>query len=208
MFDITRYATVAQQIVEVGESLYERGWSPATSSNYSARIDDEHVAITVSGKHKGELEVRDVMVVDLEGNPVQCTTTPSAETPLHTAIYELDPEVGAVLHTHSVASTALSRLLGEEESVQIADYELQKAFPGRETHASEMVLPIFENTQDMPALAERTRRDLSENPQRAGYLIRGHGLYTWGRSMTECRRHVEALESLLSCELKLRRSNR
>lgn len=71
MFDVTRYATVAQSIIEAGQFLYQRGWSPATSSNYSARIDREHIAITVSGRHKGQLTAGDVMVVDLAGNPVQ-----------------------------------------------------------------------------------------------------------------------------------------
>ena len=202
MFDITRYATVAQAIVEAGQVLDRRGWSPATSSNYSARIDGEHIAITVSGTHKGRLEVRDVMVVDRDGEPVHCAARPSAETRLHTVIYDLYPDVGAVLHTHSETSTVLSRQLSDRDELEVTDYELQKALPGYETHASTLRLPIFENTQDIPALAERTRRYFTEHPDRPGYLIRGHGLYTWGQTMEECLHHVEALEFLMSCELK------
>ncbi|MFB6350922.1 MAG: methylthioribulose 1-phosphate dehydratase [Bradymonadaceae bacterium] len=207
MFDVTRYATVAQVIVDAGQVLDGRGWSPATSSNYSARIDREHIAITVSGTHKGKLEVRDVMVVDRDGEPVHCAARPSAETLLHTVIYNLYPEVGAVLHTHSTTSTVLSRHLSDQDELAMTDYELQKALPGYETHASNLCLPIFENTQDISALAERTRRYLTEHPDHPGYLIRGHGLYTWGQTMEDCLRHVEALEFLMSCELKQMRVN-
>ncbi len=84
MFDVTQYAAAAQAIVDAGRFLYDRGWSPATSSNYSARLDHDHVAITVSGRHKGQLSTNDVMVVDLNGNPVHSTAKSSAETLLHT----------------------------------------------------------------------------------------------------------------------------
>ena len=47
MFDVTRYAIAAQSIVDAGRFLYDRGWS-RTCNNYSARIDSDHVAITVS----------------------------------------------------------------------------------------------------------------------------------------------------------------
>lgn len=208
MLDITRYAAAAQSIVDAGHLLYERGWSPSTSSNYSARIDENHIAITVSGRHKGELQPRDVMVVDLDGKPVQCAARPSAETLLHTVIYDLYTDVGAVLHTHSVTATVLSRYLRDQDELEVTDYELQKAFPGYETHASVLRLPIFDNTQDIPALAEHTRRYFAEHADHPGYLIRGHGLYTWGKTMDDCLRHVEALEFLMSCELELLRLNR
>ena len=205
MFDVTRYAAAAQSIIEAGRFLYARGWSPATSSNYSARVDAAHIAITVSGKHKGELGAGDVMVVDLSGEPVQSDCRSSAETLLHTVLYDLFPHVDAVLHTHSVNATVISRVLAGQDRLVLQDYELQKAFSGVTTHEGEMVIPIFENTQDIAALAEATRAHFQDHPEQPAYLIRGHGLYTWGRSMTECLRHVEALEFLLNCELETMR---
>lgn len=201
MFDVSRYAVVAEDIVDAGRFLYERGWSPATSSNYSARIDNEHVAITVSGRHKGQLGAGDVMVVDLQGKPVQSDSRASAETLLHTALYQVFPDVGAVLHTHSVNATVLSRLLPAGERLKFEGYELQKAFDGIETHDSTTTVPVFENTQDIEALARETREWFLEHPAQPGYLIRGHGLYTWGKTMADCLRHVEAFEFLFECEL-------
>ncbi|MGB1950330.1 MAG: methylthioribulose 1-phosphate dehydratase [Marinobacter sp.] len=201
MFDVTRYAEAAQSIVDAGRFLYSRGWSPATSSNYSARLDDHHIAITVSGRHKGELAAGDVMVVDLAGQPVQSQSRSSAETLLHTVLYEVFPEVGAVLHTHSVNATVLSRLLPPDQSLILEGYELQKAFPGQDTHDASLQVPVFDNTQDIPDLAGRTAQWFRDHPQQPGYLIRGHGLYTWGRTMADCLRHVEAFEFLFECEL-------
>lgn len=205
MFDVTRYAHAAQSIIEAGRFLYGRGWSPATSSNYSARVDDRHIAITVSGRHKGQLGAGDVMVVNLEGEPVQSDCRASAETLLHTVIYDLFPEVDAVLHTHSVNATVISRLLAGRDSLELDDYELQKAFQGVTTHEQTLTIPIFDNTQDIAALSQATRNHFQDHPEQPGYLIRGHGLYTWGNSMQDCLRHVEAMEFLLSCELEMMR---
>ncbi len=205
MFDVTRFAVAAESIVEAGRFLYQRGWSPATSSNYSARIDDQHIAITVSGRHKGQLGAGDVMVVDLSGQPVQSNCRSSAETRLHTVLYELFPEVGAVLHTHSVKATVLSRLLEPGRALELEGYELQKAFTGVQTHESVLTVPVFDNTQDIDALARDTRAWFAEHPEQPGYLIRGHGLYTWGRTMADCLRHVEAFEFLFECELETMR---
>ncbi|MCL7945246.1 methylthioribulose 1-phosphate dehydratase [Marinobacter sp. ATCH36] len=208
MFDVTSYAIAAQSIIEAGHFLYGQGWSPATSSNYSARIDDEHIAVTVSGRHKGQLVAGDVMVVDLSGKAVQSNARSSAETGLHTVLYQTFPEVGAVLHTHSVKATVLSRLLPPGEPLTLRGYELQKAFSGIDTHESELTIPVFDNTQDIPALARQTGEWFQQHPEQPGYLIRGHGLYTWGRTMADCLRHVEAFEFLFECELETMRVRR
>lgn len=205
MFDVTRYAIAAQSIVDAGRFLYDRGWSPATSSNYSARIDSDHVAITVSGRHKGQLAAGDVMVVDLNGNPVQSNCKSSAETLLHTVLYQVFPDAGAVLHTHSVKATVLSRLIRPGKSLELEGYELQKAFAGVTSHEGRLSIPVFDNTQDIPALAEQTGEWFRAHPEQPGYLIRGHGLYTWGATMADCLRHVEAFEFLFECELETMR---
>ncbi|HCW90107.1 MAG TPA: methylthioribulose 1-phosphate dehydratase [Marinobacter sp.] len=204
-YDFADVAEAARSIVEAGRFLYQQGWSPATSSNYSRRIGDRHVAITVSGRHKGQLTESDVMVVDLQGKPVQSRAKPSAETLLHTVLYELYPEAGAVLHTHSVKATVLSRLTPPGQVYEVQGYEIQKAFPGIDSHEGTLRIPVFDNTQDIPALAEQTRRWFTDNPQQPGYLIRGHGLYTWGKTMADCLRHVEAFEFLFACELETMR---
>lgn len=89
---------LTQQIIDAGRFLYGRGWSPATSSNYSARLDEQRALLTVSGKHKGQLGFDDVLATDLAGNSLEPGKKPSAETLLHTQLYAWNPAIGAVLH--------------------------------------------------------------------------------------------------------------
>ncbi|MEL1091233.1 methylthioribulose 1-phosphate dehydratase [Pseudomonas sp. OB66] len=194
---------LAQQIVDAGRFLYGRGWSPATSSNYSTRLSPSEALLTVSGKHKGQLSVDDVLATDLSGNSLEPGKKPSAETLLHTQLYSWRAEIGAVLHTHSVNATVLSRLT-QEEFIEFEDYELQKAFSGISTHESRVRVPIFDNDQDIARLAAKVQPWLDAHPDCVGYLIRGHGLYTWGAQMSDALRQIEAFEFLFECELKTR----
>ena len=194
---------LSQAIIDAGRFLYDRGWSPATSSNYSARLSSAEALLTVSGKHKGQLTPDDLLAVDMDGRSLEDDKKPSAETLLHTQLYRWRPEIGAVLHTHSVNATVLSRLC-LSDSLVFADYELQKAFSGVATHESQVTVPIFDNDQDIERLASRVQPWLDLHPDCVGYLIRGHGLYTWGAQMRDALRQIEAFEFLFECELKMR----
>lgn len=190
------------ELIEVGRFFDGRGWAPATSGNYSARVDTENVAITVSGVHKGELTANELMLVDLKGEKVAShldEQRSSAETLLHTQIYCRDASVGAVLHSHSCLSTVVSRMRGDR--VILEGYELQKALPGVETHAGRVIVPIFDNEQDIPRLARRVEACWDGPEPFLGYLIRGHGLYSWGVGVADARRHIEAFEFMFECEL-------
>jgi methylthioribulose-1-phosphate dehydratase len=191
------YASAAAAIVATGRRLDARGLAPATAGNYSVRLGDGSIAVTVSGEHKGRLSADRVMRVDPAGQPLEAKR-PSAETLLHCLIYAIDAGAGAVLHTHSVAGTVLSRALGDE--IVLAGYELLKIFPGTNTHDTRIALPLVDNSQDMAALAEMLRPILAaQDPIIPAFYIRGHGLYAWGASMAEAENLVEAIEFLLTC---------
>lgn len=194
---------LTEQIIQAGRFLYARGWSPATSSNYSARLSANQVLLTVSGKHKGQLVEDDILATDLQAQSLEPHKKPSAEALLHTQLYNWQSSIQAVLHTHSVNATVLSRLEAGSQ-IEFTDYELQKAFNGISGHEQPLLVPIFANDQDMPRLAQQVQQWLDTHPDCPGYLIRGHGLYTWGESMQEALRHIEAFEFLLECELKVR----
>ncbi len=193
---------LTRQIIDAGRFLYGRGWSPATSSNYSARLAADRALLTVSGKHKGQLGEDDVLETDLDGNSLEPGKKPSAETLLHTQLYAWRPEIGAVLHTHSVNATVLSRLTAGDR-LELEGYELQKAFSGVTTHEGRVIVPIFDNDQDIARLAAKVQPWLDAHLDCPGYLIRGHGLYTWGARMSDALRQVEAFEFLFECELKV-----
>lgn len=201
-YDPTRLRHLAGELITNIRELGHAGWTPATSSNFSMRLDDRHAAITVSGRNKTQLTEADIMVVDFDGHPVATELRPSAETLLHTQLYRRFAGVGCVLHTHSLVQTVASRLFAPQGHVRFEDYELQKAFAGNTTHDASMDVPVFANTQDMTELAAKVEAALDAQPM-WGYLIEGHGVYAWGRDMPEARRHLEAFEFLLACELKM-----
>jgi methylthioribulose-1-phosphate dehydratase len=203
--DSKRLTDCANAIAAAGRRLGAQGLTPATSSNFSMRLDASHIAVTVSGRDKGALTANDVMVVDMRGNPDGTSARPCAATALHTQIYARFPESNAVLHTHSRTQTVASRLFAQAGVVRFDGYELQKAIAGHTSHEQAIDLPVFPNTQHMPELVERVDAWIKSGNPLYGYLIEGHGLYTWGRDMAEAERHVEAFEFLLACELDLRR---
>jgi methylthioribulose-1-phosphate dehydratase len=199
------FEACADAIAETARELAALGWTPATSSNFSMRVDAEHAAITVSGRHKGRLGREDIMLVDLDGHAIGTDARPSAETALHTQIYRRWPQMGAVLHTHSRTQSVASRLFASDGVICLQGWELQKAITGYLTHESTLEIPVFPNTQHMPELVAQVDAWLDAGKPLHAYLIDGHGIYTWGRDMTETHRHLEALEFLLSCELDLKK---
>jgi len=203
-YDATRLRELAEEIIVNVRELALAGLTPATSSNFSRRLDERHAAITVSGRDKGRLVEDDIMVVDMDGQAIGDARRPSAETLLHTQLYRRFAEIGCVLHTHSKVQTIASRLYSGSGHVPIEGYELLKAFAGNDTHETRIDVPVLSNTQDMRTLAAQVDA-LLDRQCMWGYLIDGHGLYTWGRDMGEARRHLDAFEFLLGCELELRR---
>ncbi len=204
-YDPVALAQAARTIAETGRDLAALGWTPATSSNFSMRLDPMHIAVTISGRDKGRLSGEDVMVVDMDGRAVATDARPSAETLLHTQIYRRFPEASAVLHTHSRQQTVASRFYASRGLIRFEGWELQKAICGYTTHESALDVPVFANTQDMNVLVREVDAWLDAGKSLSGYLIDGHGIYTWGKDMPETRRHLEAFEFLLACELDLTR---
>ena len=188
-------AEVAPQIAELARLCYAREWAPGTSGNFSATVsrDPLRLAITTSGVDKGTLTPDDIVEIDGLGRMVAGSGRPSAESSLHLAVVRARG-AGAVLHTHSIWSTIISE--SGDHGVAIEGYEMLKGLDGVVTHEHREWLPVFENTQDWAAAAPEVEGFLAEHPDTHGFLIRRHGLYTWGRDLAEARRHLEVFEFL------------
>jgi methylthioribulose-1-phosphate dehydratase len=102
---------------------------------------------------------------------------------------------GAVLHTHSIWSTILSDA-ATDGGLAIEGYEMLKGLDGVQTHDHREWLPVLDNTQDWAAAVPRVESALQAHPNAHGFLIRRHGLYTWGRDLAAAKRQVEILEFL------------
>ncbi len=190
------FSELAGELAAVGRMFYARGWALGTSGNFSAVTSREplRLAITSSGVDKGMLAAAHILEIDGAAQVISGEGRPSAETLLHLSVVRLRG-AGAVLHTHSIWSNIVSGTSGA--GVGIEGHEMLKGLDGVTTHEHREWLPVIDNSQDMPGLAQSVERALNEHPQAHGFLLRRHGLYTWGRDLAEAKRHVEILEYLL-----------
>ena len=191
---LTPFAGAAERLVRIGQRFDARGWVLGTSGNFSVVVQQQplRLAITRSGTHKGELTADDILEVGDAGTTLSGSGTPSAETRLHLEIIKARAAV-AVMHTHSIWSTALS----DRGGVAIDGYEMLKGLAGVTTHEHREWIPVLENDQNMTRLAARVDALLHERPDCHAFLLRRHGLYTWGATVAEAVRHVEIVEFLL-----------
>ena len=198
MRNMDGFAGVASQLCALGRACHTRGWVPATSGNFSAVVarDPLRLAITPSGADKGALAPSDILEIDGDGRVLRGSAKPSAETAVHLAVVRATG-AGAVAHTHSLWAALLSNAHAGKGALEITGFELLKGLAGVTTHAHRESVPIVENTQDWEPAAPELEAMLAKHPQAHAFLIRGHGLYTWGRDVGEAQRHVEALEFLL-----------
>jgi methylthioribulose-1-phosphate dehydratase len=194
------HALPVQGLIAAGHDFWRRGWSLGTSSNYSVTVDRDPLTLllTGSGFDKGALQPDQFVWVNSEGKPLHADgPKPSAETLLHTVLAR-SAGAGAVLHTHSVYGTVLSERHLAEGRVTISGYEMLKGLDGITTHEAFVDVEIFANTQDIATLAKEVETRLLDpvKPLRHGFLIAGHGLYTWAADLAGARRQVEVLEFL------------
>ncbi len=182
--------------------LADKGWFPATSGNMSIRLGNDpiskdkpsyHFAITASGKDKSVHTPEDYLIVNEQGKPIEATSLkPSAETLIHCELYRLTG-CGAVYHVHTVYNNVISEHYGDQGTVPIQGVELIKALNIWEENA-EIRVPIVPNYADIPSIAQLVEGAL--NREVPGILLRNHGIYAWGATPFEAKRHVEAFEFL------------
>ena len=200
--------TLAEELLEAIWFFNKKGWSPATSTNYSVRseIKDEYI-ISRSGVDKSRFQLSDFILINSRSEilPPHNRTgiKSSAETEIHLALYEMFPEMNCVLHTHSVPGTVLSFELIKEKQIHFEGFEILKGLEGNPTHDLKETLPIVPNSQTMSDILHSMSGRFTGNVH--GFLISGHGLYTWGKNIAEAKRHIETFEFLFECNLMMRR---
>ncbi len=178
-----------------------KNWIPATSGNFSVRLDANDCAITASGGDKGALTVAGIIRAPIQG---PAHPRASAEAPLHYLMYRMAPTIGAVAHVHAQSAVLASLNLAHSGRVRLEGLEMLKAFHGVKTHQTSLDVPVFDNDQDMDALALRVETRLKPDGLGWGLLLAGHGLYVWGGDVQETLRHLDAFDYLFSLNLKMK----
>ncbi|HTH36435.1 MAG TPA: methylthioribulose 1-phosphate dehydratase [Pyrinomonadaceae bacterium] len=186
------------ELADAGREFYRRGWVLGTSGNFSMLLARKplRICVTASGIEKGNLDETNFLELDDDAEILQGFGKPSAETLLHLTIYRFMPKARSILHTHSVWGTILSDHYFEQGAIEIEGYEMLKGLAGVKTHEHTEKVPIVENSQDYIALSHVIENVIRDNAGIHGIYLRRHGLYTWGESVAEARRHVEIFEFL------------
>lgn len=194
----TRLPRPNEELSEAGREFYRRGWVLGTSGNFSMLLARKplRISVTASGMEKGNLDETNFLELDDDAEILQGFGKPSAETLIHLTIYRFMPKARSILHTHSVWGTILSDHFFEQGAIEIEGYEMLKGLAGVTTHEHTERVPIVENSQDYVALAHVIENVIRENDGIHGIYLRRHGLYTWGETVADARRHVEIFEFL------------
>ncbi len=198
MAENTSPLSPTQELTEAGREFYRRGWTLGTSGNFSMLLarNPLRICVTASGIEKGTLDETNFLELDDDAEILQGFGMPSAETLIHLTIYRFLPRARAILHTHSVWGSILSDHFFEAGSIEIEGYEILKGLAGVTTHEHNETVPIVENSQDYVALAHVIENVIRDSKGLHGIYLRRHGLYTWGETAAEARRHVEIFEFL------------
>jgi methylthioribulose-1-phosphate dehydratase len=162
----------------------------ATGGNLSARTGSVGF-MTASGGHKGRLQAENFLRWEL-GHALPDSPKPSAEAPVHVAIYTARPQTAAVVHVHSPYATLVSREFADAGEVTFEGFEFIKAL-GFWDDGAVVRVPVVPNHASIPMLAAAVAGAISDTPV---VLVSGHGVYAWGDSIAAAHRHVEATEFL------------
>ena len=184
-----------ETLVRTAREFYEKGWMLGTSGNLSIRVSESPLQflITASGLDKGALQSTDILLMGENSKLMETSQRkPSAETSIHEGVYRsLSP--GAVYHVHSVSAALITELHSDKKSVTFSGLEMIKGLDIWDPVAV-VEMPLLENIPSIPDLASeivgRANRSVP------GVLILRHGLYAWGASPFEAKRHVEIFEYL------------
>lgn len=189
------FGELKKTVYECNIELYESGLVFHTFGNVSG-IDREEgvVAIKPSGVPYEELAPEDIVLVDLDNEPIESGLKPSSDTPTHTCLYRAFPDIGGIAHCHSAMATAWAQALRPIPCLGTthADY-LPVSVPCTEPMTDEQVRGDYEaetGRQIIKAFEGLSPTEVSM------VLVASHGPFTWGRSPLAAVHHSVVLEEL------------
>ncbi len=190
---------IKEEMALMVRSYHAKGWSAATSTNYSFKTEEGQIWVSRSGVDKSQFTANDFITVDANGKSCGAYegVRPSAETLIHCVLYQLYPDLKYIVHAHGLHTVVLSSVFTQE--ITFEGYEIQKGFWGQSTHEATVSIPIFDNDQDMIRFGEVLKQNESKLVNGA-FIMRKHGSYAWGKNLLEAKRHLETLEYLCEAE--------
>lgn len=203
----------AHKLAALVRELNKGGHNPATSGNYSLRSQTYQGfgLVSESGVDKAEFVTEHFLALDIETAKQhqkhhEQGRKPSDETAIHLSILR-STNAGCVLHTHFLESLLFAELYPGQTMIELSGMELLKGFQGIKTHEATVYLPCFDNTQDIESLALKLPSILGSTPHVYGLMLRLHGLYVWGETVDQAKRHLQVFEYLCRFYVQQARMN-
>ncbi|MDO9183820.1 MAG: methylthioribulose 1-phosphate dehydratase [Bacteriovorax sp.] len=200
-----------QKLASLVRLLNTLGHNPATSGNYSLRslTSPEIALVSESAIDKSKFTENNFLPVyyqtrQMHPDYISSNRKSSDETDIHLSIYQIT-NANCVLHSHMLDALLFADLFKDESFATIEGLELLKGFKGIKTHDLKINIPCFENTQDIASLAELIKPAILGQKNNYGLLLRGHGIYVWGESVEEAKRHLEVFEYIFKYYLNSKR---
>lgn len=180
-------ADLAATLIKYGRRLFDRGLVSSTGGNISCRAGDT-VLISATGACLADLDAGSLVRVSLQGEPVG-TGRPSKELPVHLRIYQVNPDVGGIVHGHSAFAIAASTLLSVDEEDALPAYTT-----GYLLRVGRLpLLPFFESGSS--GLAEHVAEAISRSHH--AVLLRNHGFFAVGRDIAQAFHTADELQDAL-----------
>lgn len=193
---MTHTIDLRNELIAAASHFYRQGWMVGTAGNLSARLADESIWITASGRSKGDLTPNDFVRVDARGQILDrgdADAKPSAETAIHQALYRRFPEAKACYHVHSIEANLASRHV-DGDVLPLPPLEMLKGLGVWEENP-QCTMPIFDNDFDVSRIADRIEHHFqTEVPQVPALLIRDHGVTVWANSTQKAFHAIELVE--------------
>ena len=170
-----------REIIEIGRMVWQKGWVAANDGNISVRLDGDRVLCTPTGVCKGMMQADDLIVCDMQGNKLAGGGERTTEIALHLTIYELRPDVRAVLHAHpphatgfAAAGRPLDRAVLPEVIIGLGSVPLAP--------------------YGLPGTPEMTQQMLPLIPKHDALLMSNHGAVSFGEDLYSAFFRMETLE--------------
>ncbi len=189
-------------LVELCHQFYHQGWVTGTGGGISVRLGDR-IIMAPSGVQKERMLPSDMFVLDGDGGVLETPDKPfkvSACQPLFMHAYQ-KRDAGAVIHSHSMNAMLVTLLF--DDVFRISNMEMLKGIAGVGAFDLHEV-PIIENTAHEAELADTMGEAIDKYPQSQAVLVRGHGVYVWGKDWIKAKTQSECYDYLFAAALRMK----
>lgn len=203
------YHSTRELVCELCRNFFEAGWVTGTGGSISIRHGNR-IYMTPSGVQKERIAPDELFVLDIDGNVL---STPAMKPTFTPKLSDCSPlflhafkqrHAGAVLHSHALSTNLVTSLCEGQAAFRISHQEMIKGIAGH-GYFDELVVPIIENTAHEHELADALGECIANNPKSCAVLVRRHGMYVWGKTWEEAKRHGECLHYLFEVALSMKR---